>query len=95
MWGVNHIVSGRLRYRIDGLRAREMMLDPERPGRVGPEVDASGRPRRSGAYLHEFAPQNRLPRFENRPHARNGTVPCTALQRALHGQAMGGHRKDS
>ncbi|AUX36113.1 MULTISPECIES: hypothetical protein [Sorangium] len=45
MWGVNHIVSGRLRYRIDGLDAREMLLDPERPGRVGPEVDASGRPR--------------------------------------------------
>ncbi|WP_437951311.1 DUF1971 domain-containing protein [Sorangium sp. So ce296] len=37
VWGVNHIVSRRLRYRIHGLGAREMLLDPERPGLVGSE----------------------------------------------------------
>ncbi|WP_437314987.1 DUF1971 domain-containing protein [Sorangium sp. So ce385] len=36
--GVNHIVSGRLRHRMDGLGAREIPLDPERPGLVAPAV---------------------------------------------------------
>lgn len=38
VWGVIHVVSGRLRYRIDGLGGREMLLDPESPGIVVPEV---------------------------------------------------------
>ncbi|WP_437574264.1 DUF3565 domain-containing protein [Sorangium sp. So ce887] len=38
VWGVIHVVSGQLRYRIDGLGGREMLLDPESPGTVVPEV---------------------------------------------------------
>ncbi|WP_437301412.1 DUF3565 domain-containing protein [Sorangium sp. So ce426] len=38
VWGVIHVVSGRLRYRIDGLGGRELSLDPESPGVVVPEV---------------------------------------------------------
>ncbi|WP_437633527.1 DUF1971 domain-containing protein [Sorangium sp. So ce854] len=35
---MTHIVSGRLRHRIDEPGGREMRLDPERPGLVAPEV---------------------------------------------------------
>lgn len=38
VWGVIHVVSGQLRYYIDGLDGREMLLDPESPGIVVPEV---------------------------------------------------------
>lgn len=38
VWGVIHVVSGRLRYRIDGLDGRELLLDPETRGIVVPEV---------------------------------------------------------
>ncbi|KYF65213.1 hypothetical protein BE15_02330 [Sorangium cellulosum] len=38
MWGVNHIVSGWLRYRIDGLNGRETLLEPARPDMDVPEV---------------------------------------------------------
>ncbi|WP_437568427.1 hypothetical protein [Sorangium sp. So ce542] len=55
---MNHIVSGRLRYRIHGRGPREMLLDPERPGARGTRGDASGRPRRSGALLRGASPQS-------------------------------------
>ncbi|XYI03824.1 DUF1971 domain-containing protein [Sorangium sp. So ce1128] len=46
VWGVTHIVSGQLGYRIDRLGGREMLLDPERPWIVAPEglhqVDPDG-----------------------------------------------------
>ncbi|MGK4004000.1 DUF3565 domain-containing protein [Sorangium sp. So ce1036] len=38
VWGVIHVLSGRLRYRIDGLDGRELLLDPETRGIVLPEV---------------------------------------------------------
>jgi tellurite methyltransferase len=38
VWGVIHVISGRLRYRIDGLGDRELLLDPETRGIVVPEV---------------------------------------------------------
>ncbi|WP_437331031.1 DUF3565 domain-containing protein [Sorangium sp. So ce381] len=38
VWGMIHVISGRLRYRIDGLGGRELSLDPETPGIVAPEV---------------------------------------------------------
>ncbi|WP_437678960.1 DUF1971 domain-containing protein [Sorangium sp. So ce131] len=33
-----HVVSGRLRHASDGLGGREVLLDPESPGSVGPEA---------------------------------------------------------
>ncbi|WP_437308887.1 DUF3565 domain-containing protein [Sorangium sp. So ce388] len=38
VWGVIHVVSGRLRYRIDGLGGRDHVLSPDAPGIVVPEV---------------------------------------------------------
>jgi tellurite resistance-related uncharacterized protein len=38
VWGMIHVLSGRLRYRIDGLDGRELLLDPETRGIVLPEV---------------------------------------------------------
>ncbi|WP_437685159.1 hypothetical protein [Sorangium sp. So ce176] len=35
---MNHIVSGWLRYRIDGLNGRETLLEPARPDMDVPEV---------------------------------------------------------
>ncbi len=34
----SHVLSGRLRYYIDGLDGRELALDPKNPGIVLPEV---------------------------------------------------------
>ncbi|MGK3965041.1 hypothetical protein WMF38_12760 [Sorangium sp. So ce118] len=42
---MNHIVSGRLRHRIDELGGREMLLDPERPGLSLHQVHPYGRVR--------------------------------------------------
>ncbi|XXY46796.1 DUF3565 domain-containing protein [Sorangium sp. So ce269] len=38
VWGVIHVVSGQLRYRIDGLGGRDFLLSPETQGIVVPEV---------------------------------------------------------
>ncbi|WP_438019201.1 DUF3565 domain-containing protein [Sorangium sp. So ce315] len=38
VWGVIHVLSGRLRYRVDGLDGRELLLTPEAHGIVAPEV---------------------------------------------------------
>nr|WP_236644185.1 hypothetical protein [Sorangium cellulosum] len=85
MGGVNHIVSGRLRYRIHGLGAREMLLDPERPGLVGPEEMHQAAPDGPMRFFAEFRrkagqsgtkPDNP---FQDRTHAHNVTVACTAL----------------
>jgi tellurite resistance-related uncharacterized protein len=38
VWGVIHVLSGRLRYHLDGLDGRELVLDPGNPGIVLPEV---------------------------------------------------------
>lgn len=38
VWAVIHVLSGRLRYVLDGLDAREQLLDPDHPGIVLPEV---------------------------------------------------------
>lgn len=38
VWGVIHVLSGRLRYHLDGLDGRELVLDPENSGIVLPEV---------------------------------------------------------
>ncbi|WP_437736177.1 DUF3565 domain-containing protein [Sorangium sp. So ce1335] len=38
VWGVIHVISGQLRYRVDGLDGRELRLTPETPGFVAPEV---------------------------------------------------------
>ncbi|WP_437944951.1 DUF3565 domain-containing protein [Sorangium sp. So ce296] len=38
VWGVIHVVSGQLRYRIEGPAGRELLLTPEAPGIVAPEV---------------------------------------------------------
>ncbi|WP_437652424.1 DUF3565 domain-containing protein [Sorangium sp. So ce1182] len=38
VWGVIHVVSGRLRYRIDGLGGRDFLLSQETQGIVVPEV---------------------------------------------------------
>ncbi|WP_437838584.1 hypothetical protein [Sorangium sp. So ce1153] len=35
---MSYIASGRLRHPIDGLGGREVLLDPERPGLIAPEV---------------------------------------------------------
>ncbi|XXX78233.1 DUF3565 domain-containing protein [Sorangium sp. So ce134] len=38
VWGVIRVVSGRLRYRIDGPPGRDLLLTPETPGIIAPEV---------------------------------------------------------
>jgi len=38
VWGVIHVLAGRLRYHLDGLDGRELALDPENSGVVVPEV---------------------------------------------------------
>jgi tellurite resistance-related uncharacterized protein len=38
VWGLIHVGSGRLRYVIDGMGGRDMVLDPQTPGVVPPEV---------------------------------------------------------
>lgn len=38
VWGVIQVLSGRLRYVVDGLDGRELVLDPEHPGIIPPEV---------------------------------------------------------
>ena len=38
VWGVIHVVKGRLRYIVEPPLARELALDPARPGVVVPEV---------------------------------------------------------
>lgn len=38
VWGVIHILSGRLRYCLDGLDGRVLTLDPDNAGFVLPEV---------------------------------------------------------
>ncbi|WP_437962048.1 hypothetical protein WME76_21920 [Sorangium sp. So ce119] len=56
---MNHIVSRRLRHRIDGLGGREMPLDPERPGSV------------ASAALHQVEPDG-LVRFFMDFHRKTG-----------------------
>jgi len=38
VWAVIRVLSGRLRYRIEGLGGRELLLDPTAPGIVLPEA---------------------------------------------------------
>lgn len=38
VWGLIHVLSGRLRYRIDSMDGREILLDPATPGVVVPEA---------------------------------------------------------
>ncbi|WP_437814977.1 DUF3565 domain-containing protein [Sorangium sp. So ce1078] len=38
VWGVIHVISGQLRYRIDGPGGRDLLLNPETPGIIPPEA---------------------------------------------------------
>lgn len=38
VWGVIRVLSGRLRYHLEGLDGRQLVLGPEDPGVVAPEV---------------------------------------------------------
>lgn len=61
VWGVIVVLSGRLRYRIDALDGREMLLDPTTPGIVPPEA------------LHHVAPDGPVRffvEFHRRPAAK-------------------------
>lgn len=38
VWGLIHVVSGQLRYCLDGLAGRELILAPSQPGPIPPEL---------------------------------------------------------
>jgi tellurite methyltransferase len=54
VWGVIHVVAGRLRYHIEGLGGRELVLDPETPGIVVPEVPHHVEPDGPVRFFVEF-----------------------------------------
>jgi tellurite methyltransferase len=54
VWGVIHVLEGRLRYVIEGPRPIEQVLDPDHPGIVVPEVPHHVSPEGAVRFFVEF-----------------------------------------
>jgi tellurite resistance-related uncharacterized protein len=61
VWGVIRVLSGRLRYHLDGLDGRVLQLDPDRPGVVPPEMRHHVEPDGPVRFLVEFQRRPRVP----------------------------------
>ena len=69
VWGLIHVLSGRLRYRIDSMDGRELLLEPGTPGVVVPEA------------LHHVEPDGPVRffvEFHRRPGATSPPAPPPA-----------------
>lgn len=62
VWGTIHVVTGSLRYIVEPPLARELVLDPEHPGTVVPEVRHRVEPSPDARFFVEF---HRAPRNES------------------------------